>query len=187
MHCSLRCLVCMNASALFPITAWSLQEHWNKQSILMGIHSNYRLAWIYLARLYCDARLNGDARTDPDLWEWCASRRCHSARLRCCCSWAPVLSGLLPDWSPSPASVTVARWQKWSARKPIGSSERASTIFRMAPRSSSPTPACVRKSLSLSHLVAFTSRIPGGDAPERRFSLSAIVADVWYLSNGERK
>lgn len=125
----------------------------------------------------------------PDLCEWCASRRCHSARLRCCCSCAPVLSGLLFDWSASPhpavpVSVTEARWQKWSARNPMGSSDLASTIFRMAPRSSSPTPACERNSLSLSDLVTLPSDIPGGVAPDRRFSLSAIADDVSRRSNG---
>lgn len=181
---------------LIPIAAWPLCKHCGKQSILICIHKVKPSLAICGWALLCQSCWNrsqtkchcaSDARIEPDLWEWCASRRCHSARLRCCCSWAPVLSGLPLDWSPSPASVTVARWQKWSARKPMGSSERASTIFRMAPRSSSPTPACARKSLSLSHLVAFASRIPGGEAPDRRFSLSAIVADVWYLSNGERK
>lgn len=124
----------------------------------------------------------------PDLWEWCASRRCHSARLRCCCSCAPALIVPLLSWTPSPPpdvplSVTEARWQKWSARKPMGSSDRASTIFRMAPRSSSPTPACDRNSLSLSDLVALPSGIPGGVAPDRRFSLSAI-AEWWRDVSG---
>lgn len=124
-----------------------------------------------------------------NLWEWCASRRCHSARLRCCCSCAPALSGPLFNWSPSPhpavpVSVTEARLQKWSAKNPMGSSDLASTIFRMAPRSSSPTPACDRKSLSLSDFVALPSGIPVRVTPDRRFSLSAIAVDVPCRSNG---
>lgn len=126
----------------------------------------------------------------PNLCEWWAKRRCQSARFRRCCSWAP---GLLLGWStspqppavPPPVSVTEARWQKWSARKPIGSSDLASTIFRMAPRSSSPTPACERNSLSVSDFAARLSGIPGGVAPDRRFSLSAIAGDVTRVTATE--
>lgn len=125
-----------------------------------------------------------------NLWEWCASRRCHRARLRCCCSLAPALSGPLFSWSASlphptvPLSVMEARLQKWSAKKPIGSSDLASTILRMAPRISSPTPACERNSLSLSDLLPLPSVTPGAITADRRFSLSAIDVDVPCRSNG---
>lgn len=125
-----------------------------------------------------------------DLWEWCASRRCHSALFRCCCSCAHALTGppFICSSSPHPAgllSVTEARLQKWSARNPMGSSDLASTIFRMAPRSSSPTPAWDRNSTSLSDLVALPADIPEGTAADRRFSLSAITdVDVPGRRNG---
>lgn len=126
----------------------------------------------------------------PNLCEWWASRRCQSARLSRCCSCAP---GLLFGWSTSPqapavpplVSVTEARWQKWSARKPMGSSDLASTIFRMAPHSSSPTPACERNSLSASAFATLLSGSPGGVAPDRRFSLSAITGTVTWVAATE--
>lgn len=55
----------------------------------------------------------------------------------------------------------------------------------MAPRSSSPTPACERNSLSVFDLAALLSGIPGGVAPDRRFSLSAIAGDVTCVAATE--